>query len=183
MTTDKDFKRLVRDRARKTGESYALARHRLLSKAGGIPVPPNPDELEHILVFSEDQARILGHDFIGTEHLLLGLIVDEQCAAAEVLATFDVTPEKVRSKLQEIIEFSEASTADSLPQTPRAKKVIHYAHEEVVELGHLSVGSGHVLLGLIREGEGVAILILNHLDVDLQQLRTVTLRKMGVDGS
>jgi ATP-dependent Clp protease ATP-binding subunit ClpC len=180
LTTDKDFKRLVRARARKTGESYALARRRLLSKAGGTPVPPNPGELEHILVLSQDQARILGHGFIGTEHILLGLIVDKQSAAAEVLAAFDVTLEQVRSKIEGIIGFSVGSTGGSLPQTPRANMVIQYASQEVVVLGHISVGSGHLLLGLIKEGEGVAIRVLNDLGVDLQRLRAATLRAMGV---
>jgi ATP-dependent Clp protease ATP-binding subunit ClpC len=183
LTTDKDFKRLVRDRAQKTGESYALARNRLFSKTRGIPVSANPDEFEKIVTYSEEQARMLGHDFVGTEHLLLGLMVDDQCAAAQALVTFDVNSETVRTELQRIVEFTETSAVDALPQTSRAKKAIRFAEEEVVELGDSALGSGHVLLGLIKEAGGVAILILNRLDVDLQQLRTVTLRNMGVDGS
>lgn len=182
MTTDKDFKRLVRDRASKTGESYALARRRLLSKAGGTPVAPNPGELEQILVLSQDQARMLGHGFIGTEHLLLGLIVEEQGAAAGVLGAVDVTLERTRSKIQEIIDFNVASASGSLPQTPRAQKAISCARQEVVDLGHRSVGSGHLLLGLIKEGEGVAIRVLKELGVDLHQLRAATLTAIGVGG-
>lgn len=180
MTNDKDFKRLVRGRARKTGESYALARRRLLSKAGGPPLPQNPGELEHILVLSQDQARILGHGFIGTEHLLLGLMIEEGGVAAGVLTSFDVTLERTRSKIQEIIDFTVASTGGSLPHTPRVGKVIQHARQEVVALGHTSVGSGHVLLGLIDEGEGVATRVLNDLGVDLEQLRAATLKAMGV---
>jgi ATP-dependent Clp protease ATP-binding subunit ClpC len=183
LTSDRDFKRLVRDRVRKTGESYALARHRLLSKAGGTSVSPNPEELEHIVVLSQDQARTLGHNFIGTEHVLLALMVDECSVAAEVLAAFDVTLEQVRSKVQDLIGSTEASTADLLPQTPRARKVIEYARQEVVDLGQVYVGSQHLLLGLIKEGQGVAIVVLNHLGVDLQQLRTATLRAMGAAGN
>jgi ATP-dependent Clp protease ATP-binding subunit ClpC len=182
LTTDKDFKRLVRARARKTGESYALAR-RLLSKAGGTPVPPNPGELEEILVLAQDQARILGHSFIGTEHLLLGLIVEEQGLAGGVLAAFDVTLEPVRSKIKEIVEFAGPSTGGSLPQTPRTQKVIHYAREAVVDLGHMFVCSGHLLLGLIREDEGVGVRVLNDLGVDSRRLRAATLRAMGVSAT
>jgi len=143
-------------------------------------MPPNVGDLEHILALSEDQARILGHGFIGTEHILLGLIVEERGVAAEVLATFDVTLELVRSKVREIIEVAVTSTGGSLPQTPRASRAIHCAREEVVVLGHISVGSGHVLLGLITEGQGVAMRVLDDLGVDLRQLRVATLRAMGV---
>ncbi len=141
---------------------------------------PKAGELEQILVFSEDQARILGHGFIGTEHILLGLIADGQGAAAHVLAEFDITFDRVRAKVQEIISVTGPSGGGSLPQTPRAKKVIEYARLEVVHFGHISVGSGHLLLGLIEEGEGVAIRVLNDLSMDLQQLRAATLTAMGV---
>jgi ATP-dependent Clp protease ATP-binding subunit ClpA len=180
LTTDKDFKRLVRDHARKTGESYSLARRRLLSKAGGIPLTPKVGELEQILVLSEDQARTLGHGFIGTEHILLGLIAEGQGAAAHTLAEFDISLVRVRSKIQEIINVTGVTGGGSLPQTPRTRKLIEYARLEVVQFGHISVGSGHLLLGLIKEGEGVAIRVLNDLSVDLEQLRAATLATMGV---
>lgn len=180
LTTDKDFKRRVRERAQKTGESYTLARRRLLSKAGGTPVPPNAGELDHILALSHDQARILDHGFIGTEHVLLGLIVEEQGGASGVLKTFGVTLEPVRSKIKEIIQFQNAGGEGSLPKTPRVAKAIQLARQEVADLGHVFVGSEHLLLGLIEEGKGVAIRVLNELGVDLQHLRTATLRAMGI---
>lgn len=141
---------------------------------------PKSGELEHILVLSEDQARLLGHGFIGTEHLLLGLIAEGHGPGAQVLKEFDVTLEQVRSKVQEIIKTTGPSGGGSLPQTPRVQKAVEYARLEVVHFGHISVGSGHLLLGLIKEGDGVAILVLNDLSVDLEQLRTATLTAMGV---
>lgn len=97
-----------------------------------------------------------------------------------MLTEFDVTLERIRSKVQEIINTTGSSNEGSLPHTPRVKKVLEYSRLEVVHFGHVSVGSGHLLLGLIKEGEGVAIQVLNDLNVDLEQLRAATLTKMGV---
>lgn len=141
---------------------------------------PRPGELEQILVLSQDQARILGHGFIGTEHLLLGLIAEGQGTAAQMLMDFEVTLERVRSKVQEIIKGAGPSNGGPLPQTPRVMKAVEYARLEVVHFDHVSVGSGHLLLGLIKEGEGVAIQVLNGLKVDLARLRAATLSAMGV---
>jgi ATP-dependent Clp protease ATP-binding subunit ClpC len=145
-----------------------------------MPVTPKPGDLEHILIMSEDQARILGHGFIGTEHILLGLIAEGHGAGAQVLKEFGVTLEGVRSKVQEIIETTGPSGGGSLPQTPRVQKAVECARLDVVHFGHIAVGSGHLLLGLITEGEGVAARVLNDLRVDFEQLRAATLTAMGV---
>jgi ATP-dependent Clp protease ATP-binding subunit ClpC len=115
------------------------------------------------VVFGQDEARRFKHNYIGTEHLLLGLIREEEGIAARVLASFDVTLEEVRERVAQIVGRGGEIAAGQIPFTPRAKRVLELSIREALSLGHGYVGTEHVLLGLLREGEGVA----NHILLDL----------------
>ena len=114
------------------------------------------DRARRVLVYAQEEARLLNHNFIGTEHVLLGLIREGDGVAAKALASLDINLDVVREKVEETIGPAGTSLTGSPPFTPRAKKVLELSLREALQLGHNYIGTEHVLLGLVREGEGVA---------------------------
>jgi hypothetical protein len=124
-----------------------------------------------VLVLAQEEARLLNHSFIGTEHLLLGLISEDDGIAARALESLDISLEAARAKVEETIGLAGTAPHGSPPFTPRAKKVLELALREALQLGHASIGTEHLLLGLVREGEGVAAKVLVSLGADLGRVR------------
>jgi ATP-dependent Clp protease ATP-binding subunit ClpA len=118
------------------------------------------ERARQVVVLAQDEARALKHNYIGTEHILLGLLREEEGLAARVLESLDVNVEEVRLQVGRIVGQGDEVTAGQIPFTPRAKKVLELSLREALGLGHNYIGTEHVLLGLLREGEGVAIRIL-----------------------
>ena len=131
------------------------------------------DRARRVVVLAQEEARLLDHNYIGTEHLLLGLINEGEGIAAQALGALDVSLERVRHDVEEIIGRGEAETAARahIPFTPRAKKVLELSLREALQLGHNYIGTEHILLGLVREGEGVAAKVLEKLGADLARVR------------
>ena len=124
-----------------------------------------------MLVLAQEEARLLGHGFIGTEHILLGLIQEGDGVAAEALAQLGIELEDVRDRVEETIGPSLHAPTGSPPFTPRAKKVLELSLREALQLGHNYIGTEHMLLGVVREGEGVGAQVLVSLGVDLVRVR------------
>jgi Clp amino terminal domain, pathogenicity island component len=130
------------------------------------------DRARRALVLAEDEARMLQHDHIGTEHILLGLLQEGDGAAAQVLESLGISLETVREKLVETVSRGPTQApALNMRYTPRAKKVLELSLREALQLGHHRVGTGHLLLGLLREAEGVAALVLVSLGADHSRVR------------
>ena len=121
------------------------------------------DRARRVLVLAQEEARDLNHAFIGTEHILLGLIREGEGVAAKALDALGVTFDVVREKVEEAIGANTNPSPGSPPFTPRAKKVLELSLREALQLGHSYIGTEHMLLGLVREGEGVAAQVLNDL--------------------
>ncbi len=130
----------------------------------------------HVLTLAQEEAQRLQHNYIGTEHLLLGLVREEEGIAAEVLSNLGIEVDQVRHAVEAIIGRGERVVLGELGLTPRAKKVIELAWEEARRLNHRFIGTEHLLLGLIREGEGIAAGVLENLGLQLEQVRTETVR-------
>ncbi len=124
-----------------------------------------------MLVLAQEEARLLNHSFIGTEHILLGLIHEGEGIAAQALAELGITLEGARDKVEEMIGLSGSAPPGAPPFTPRAKKVLELSLREALQLGHNYIGTEHMLLGLVREGEGVAAQVLQNLGADLGTVR------------
>jgi ATP-dependent Clp protease ATP-binding subunit ClpC len=129
------------------------------------------DRARQVLALAQDEARMLNHNYIGTEHLLLGLIHEGGGVAAQALESLGVSLEAVRQQVEEIIGQGQHSTAGRIPFTPRAKKVLELSRREALAMGHNYVGTEHILLGLIREGDGVAAQVLVRMGADLNRVR------------
>ena len=121
------------------------------------------DRARRVLVLAQEEARLLNHSFIGTEHILLGLIHEGEGVAAKALESLGVSLEAVREKVEETIGLAGTAPTGSPPFTPRAKKVLELSLREALQLGHSYIGTEHMLLGLVREGEGVAAQVLQSL--------------------
>src|SRR6187397_2092223 len=124
------------------------------------------ERARQVVVLAQEEARTLKHNYIGTEHILLGLLREEEGLAARVLESLDITTERVRSQVVRIVGSGEEVTSGQIPFTPRAKKV-----REALSLGHNYIGTEHILLGLVRENEGVAARILLDFDADSDKIR------------
>ena len=129
------------------------------------------DRARRVVVLAQDEARSLEHNYIGTEHILLGLIREGEGVAAKALEMANISLEGVRNQVIEIIGKGENDSKDHIPFTPRAKKVLELSMREALQLGHNYIGTEHILLGLIREGEGVANQVLTNLGADLGSIR------------
>src|SRR6476646_821307 len=129
------------------------------------------DRARRVLVLAQEEARLLNHNFIGTEHILLGLIHEGEGVAAKALESLGISLEAVREKVEETIGPAGSSSTGSPPFTPRAKKVLELSLREALQLGHNYIGTEHMLLGLVREGEGVAAQVLISLGADLSRVR------------
>ncbi len=129
------------------------------------------DRARRVVVLAQEEARMLNHNYIGTEHILLGLIHEGEGLAAKALENLDISLAAVREQVQEIIGPGQQAPTGHIPFTPRAKKVLEYSLREGLQLGHTYIGTEHILLGLIREGEGVAAQVLVKLGADLNKVR------------
>jgi excisionase family DNA binding protein len=129
-----------------------------------------------VMALAQEEAQRLSHDYIGTEHLLLGLIAEGEGVAAKVLSNFGIDVTKVRSAVEGIIGRGNNQKRGEVHLTPRAKKVIELAVDEARRLGHHFVGTEHLLLGLIREGEGIAAGVLESLGVNLEKVRSEVIK-------
>ena len=129
------------------------------------------DRSRRVVVLAQEEARLLGHTYIGTEHILLGLISERDGLAAQALGLLDISLEAVRNQIEEIIGQGASSPSGHIPFTPRAKKALELSLREALQLGHNYIGTEHILLGLIREGEGVAAQVLVQLGADLPRVR------------
>jgi ATP-dependent Clp protease ATP-binding subunit ClpC len=131
------------------------------------------------VVLSQEEARRLNHNYIGTEHILLGLIQEEEGVAAQVLTSIGVSRDEVRTLVEEIIGRGTQTLSEHVPFTPRAKTVLELSLREALQLGHNYIGTEHLLLGLLREGEGVAAQVLTRLGAELGQVRSAVVEALG----
>ena len=130
------------------------------------------DRARRVVVLAQDEARMLDHNYIGTEHILLGLIHEGHGLAAKALESLGISLAVVRQQVEEIIgRGQQQPPSGHIPFTPRAKKVLELSLREALQLGHTYIGTEHILLGLIREGEGVAAQVLVSVGVDLNRAR------------
>ena len=142
------------------------------------------DRARRVIVLAQDEARMLNHNYIGTEHLLLGLIHEGEGVAAKALESLGISLEAVRAQVEEIIGQGQQAPTGHIPFTPRAKKVLELSMLEALQLNHPYIGTEHILLGLIREGEGVAAQVLIKLGADLNRVRNQVLQLLsGFQGS
>jgi ATP-dependent Clp protease ATP-binding subunit ClpC len=137
------------------------------------------DRARYVVVLAQEEARMLDHIYIGTEHILLGLIHEGEGVAAKALESLDISLEEVRQQVEEIIGQGEAAPTGQIPFTPRAKKVLELSFREARQLGHDHIGTEHILLGLIREGDGVAAQILQKLGADLKRVRRTVIQELS----
>ncbi|MFZ2624187.1 MAG: ATP-dependent Clp protease ATP-binding subunit [Propionibacterium sp.] len=133
------------------------------------------DRARRVIVLAQDEAKMLNHNYIGTEHILLGLIHEGEGVAAKALEQMGISLEAVREQVEEIIGHGQTPPTGHIPFTPRAKKVLELSLREALQMNHSYIGTEHILLGLIREGEGVAAQVLIKLGADLNRVRTTVL--------
>ena len=129
------------------------------------------DRARRVVVLAQEEARMLNHNYIGTEHILLGLIHEGEGVAAKVLTELGISVETVRQQVEEIIGVGRVASSGQIPFSPRSKKVLELSLRESLQLGHNYIGTEHILLGLLREGEGVAAQVLQRLGADLNRVR------------
>lgn len=137
------------------------------------------ERAQKVLVLAQEEARRLRYPFIGTEHILLGLIKEGEGVAAKTLDQLGISTDKVINAVEQMVEMGEQPVSADIPPTPRAKKVLELSVEESRRLGHNYVGTEHLLLGLIREGEGVAAQVLISLGADLEKVRQIVINNIG----
>src|SRR5476649_1232805 len=140
------------------------------------------ERARQVVVLAQEEARALKHNYIGTEHILLGLLREEEGLAARVLDGLDITVEEVRAQVARIVGQGDEVTTGQIPFTPRAKKVLELALREALSLGHNYIGTEHILLGLVRENEGVAARILLDFDADAEKIRNEIIRMLSGPG-
>src|ERR1700738_3279277 len=141
------------------------------------------ERARQVVVLAQEAARTLKHNYSRTEHMLLGLLREEEGVAARVLESLDITVERVRGQVVRIVGSGEEVTSGQIPFTPRAKKVLELALREALSLGHNYIGTEHLLLGLVRENEGVAARILLDFDADSERIRNEVIRMLSGPGS
>ncbi|MEH0109608.1 ATP-dependent Clp protease ATP-binding subunit [Tersicoccus sp. MR15.9] len=137
------------------------------------------DRARRVVVLAQEEARMLNHNYIGTEHILLGLIHEGEGVAAKALESLNISLGAVREQVQEIIGQGQQAPSGHIPFTPRAKKVLELSLREALQLGHSYIGTEHILLGLIREGEGVAAQVLVKLGADLSRVRNQVIQLLS----
>jgi Clp amino terminal domain, pathogenicity island component len=137
------------------------------------------DRARRVVVLAQEEARLLNHNYIGTEHILLGLIHEGEGVAARALESLDISLEAVRAEIKQIIGQGEQRPGAHIPFTPRAKKVLELSLREALELGHNYIGTEHILLGLIREGQGVAAQVLVKLGADRERVRQAVVQLLS----
>src|SRR5205814_2560223 len=137
------------------------------------------DRARRVVVLAQEEARMLNHNYIGTEHILLGLIHEGEGVAAKALESLGISLEAVRQQVEEIIGQGQQAPSGHIPFTPRAKKVLELSLREALQLGHNYIGTEHLLLGLVREGEGVAAQVLGKLGAELDDVRAVVMTTLS----
>ncbi|HET7719129.1 MAG TPA: Clp protease N-terminal domain-containing protein, partial [Acidimicrobiales bacterium] len=137
------------------------------------------DRARRVVVLAQEEARLLNHNYIGTEHILLGLIHEGEGVAAKALERLGISLEAVRDRVQGIIGEGGGAPMGHIPFTPRAKKVLELSLREALQLGHNYIGTEHILLGLIREGEGVGAQVLITMGADLASVRQAVIQLLG----
>ena len=140
------------------------------------------DRARRVVVLSQEEARLLNHNYIGTEHILLGLIQEREGVAAKALESLKISLESVRGQVEEIIGRGGTSPSGHIPFTPRAKKILELSLREALKLKHNYIGTEHILLGLLREGEGVAAQVLVKLGADLGGVREQVIQLLEAPG-
>lgn len=158
---------------------------RFVTWVRGVPVSEDrvsfegfTDRAQRAVRLTQDEARLLNHNFIGTGHILLGLIHEGEGVAAKTLEALGISLGAARAKVGEIIGPVDLATTESPPLTPRAKKVLELARREALQLGHKYIDTEHVLLGVVREGEGVAAQVLIGLGADLSRIRQQVIQRL-----
>jgi ATP-dependent Clp protease ATP-binding subunit ClpC len=137
------------------------------------------DRARHVVVLAQEEARMLNHNYIGTEHILLGLIHEGEGVAALALERLGISQQAARERVKEIIGQGSNPPAGHIPFTPRAKKVLELALREALQLGHNYIGTEHILLGLLREEEGVAAQVLTQLGATLDDVREAVIELLA----
>ena len=137
------------------------------------------DRARRVVVLAQEEARMLNHNYIGTEHILLGLIHEGEGVAAKALESLGISLDAVRQQVEEIIGQGQQAPSGHIPFTPRAKKVLELSLREALQLGHNYIGTEHILLGLIREGEGVAARALESLGISQEAVRRQVQEMIG----
>jgi ATP-dependent Clp protease ATP-binding subunit ClpC len=137
------------------------------------------ERARQVVVLAQEEARTLKHDYIGTEHLLLGLVREEHGLAARVLESLDITAERVRAHVVRIVGAGEELTSGQIPFTPRAKQVLELALREAMDVGHNYIGTEHILLGLVREDEDIAVGILLDFGADSETIRDAVIGRLS----
>jgi len=140
------------------------------------------ERARQVVVLAQDTARERKHNYIGTEHILVGLLREEEGLAARVLDSLDITAEYVEQRIAEIVGEGQEVVSGQIPFTPRAKKVLELALREALSLGHNYIGTEHILLGLVRENDGVASRILLDADADADTIRNEIIRMLSGPG-
>ena len=136
------------------------------------------DRARRVVVLAQEEARLLAHNYIGTEHLLLGLVHEGEGVGAKALEQLGISLEAVRAQVEEIIGHGGSSPSGYIPFTPRAKKVLELGLREALQLGHDFIGTEHILLGLVREGEGVAAQVLVKMGATLDRVRSQVMMEL-----
>ena len=137
------------------------------------------DRARRSVVFAQEEARLLNHNYIGTEHILLGLLREDDGVAAKALTSLGVSLTAVRGDVGEIVGRGSEVPGGHIPFTPRAKKVLELSLREALQFGHNYIGTEHILLGLIREGEGIAAQVLQKLGADLNRVRQTVVQLLS----
>jgi ATP-dependent Clp protease ATP-binding subunit ClpA len=137
------------------------------------------ERARQVVVLAQDEARTLKHNYIGTEHILLGLLREEEGLAAQVLEALDITLEETRAEVARIVGPGDELATGQIPFTPRAKRVLELGLSSALSLGHNYIGTEHLLLGIVRENEGVAARILLDFDTDAEKIRNEVIRMLG----
>jgi len=137
------------------------------------------EDARQVVVLAQDEARALKHNYIGTEHLLLGILREDEGLAARVLGSLDITVEGVRAQIARIVGQGDEATQGMIPFTPRAKKVLELSLREAEALKHGDIGTEHILLAIVRENEGVAARILLAFDADAETIRGEVIRMLS----
>jgi ATP-dependent Clp protease ATP-binding subunit ClpC len=137
------------------------------------------DRSRRAVVMAQEEARLLNPNYIGTEHILLGLVREDEGIAARALGAMSISLQSVRREVEDIIGQGQAVPRGHIPFTPRAKKVLELSLREALQLGHNYIGTEHILLGLVREGEGVAAQVLEKLGADLERVRQTVVQLLS----
>jgi hypothetical protein len=162
-------------------DNFYLARYKFAPWPSGEMLKRFTKGVRTVLLLASEEARLLNHSFTGTEHVLLGLIQEREGVAAKALKSFGLSLEAVRERVEEMVGGMDPATRDSRPFTPRAKKVLEQSSREAFRLGHEKIATEHLLLGLVGEGEGVAVQVLRSFGPGPERVRQQTLDLMSGD--